>query len=102
VEISRIIEECAEYILTFGNFNFIMSDGEHLFCFGDNSLYFVERKFGDNSITLSDSDYKINVSDMKKIGEKAIIVATKPLTKEENWKGISGLMVFKDGKEVIR
>ena len=100
-EISKIISETAEYISEMGNFNFIMSDSEHLFCFGHNSLHYTKRQFGNNAITLEDSDYQINVSDMKKIGEKAIIVATQPLTKEEKWEKITGLMVFKDGKKVF-
>lgn len=96
----KIIEDTANYIKSYGRFNFLLSDSVYLYCFGYDSLYFVKRKSGNFPVTLKDSDYSVNVSDMKKDGEKAIIVATKPLTKEENWKKINGLIVFKDGEEV--
>ncbi len=48
---------------------------------------------------LEDADFKIKISDMKKCGEKAIVVATEPLTKGENWKLFSPfeLKIFKNG-----
>jgi len=100
-EIAKVIEESAEFISKMGVFNFIMSDSEYLFCFGDNSLYYVRREFGHDTITLNDSDYSIKVSDMKRTGERAIIVATLPLTQEVDWKQINGLMVFKDGRKIL-
>lgn len=102
---TKIIKAVSDDIRKSGaHFNFIMSDSEHLFCYysGYNSLYFTKRSFGNNKITLEDADYKIKVSDMKREGEKAVIVATKPLTKDEEWEkfGEGELKVFVDGKEI--
>jgi glutamine amidotransferase len=100
-EISTMIMEYADYIKKFGKFNFIMSDSKYLYCYGDTSLWFVERRFGTQEITLEDSDYRIRVSDMKRVGEKAIIVAIKPLTRNERWVRIDGLKIFNDGNETL-
>lgn len=87
-QISVTIEEAANCIKGHGNFNFLLSDSEYLYAFGDSSLYFTLRKHEHKILTLEDADYKIDVSDMKNPAEKAAIIATKRLTKEENWKKI--------------
>ena len=99
----KIIKKIADNIKESGaHFNFIMSDSEYLFCYysGYNELYYVIRSYGNKALTLKDADFEINVSDMKKIGEKAVIIATNPLTKEEEWNKFEEgeLKVFKNGE----
>lgn len=84
-----------------GRFNFILSDGEYLYAYGDDSLYYVERKFPFNSIVLKDDEYEVDLKDIKDPKEEVIIIATEPLTINEYWKRIIGLKIFKDGKEVV-
>lgn len=96
----EIIKEESEKIRQMGNFNFLLTDGEYLFAFGDTSLYFVERKAPFMEVTLKDDGYTLNLNEIKSPDEKAILIATEPLTKEENWIKISGLMVFKEGEIV--
>jgi predicted glutamine amidotransferase len=99
----RIIKEIADDIKDSGaDFNFIMSNSEYLFCYysGYNKLYYVTRSYRDKILTLRDADFKINVSDMKREGEKAVIVATNPLTKEEKWNKFEDgeLKLFNNGE----
>lgn len=99
-QVAKIISEEAMKIKNYGRFNFIMSDGKRIYAYGDDSLYYVERKAPFNSIRLIDDQYEVNLSDIKAPDEKAVIVATKPLTKNENWIKISGLKIFENGMEI--
>jgi len=94
--IREVIKEAAEYLSSkYGTLNFLMSEGEHLFAFGDGSLYYTKREYRENhSITLIDADWNIQVPFLKQVGEVATIIATKPLTREETWLRIKGLKVF--------
>jgi len=96
----KVIEETANQIKELGKFNCILSDSEYVYAFGDNSLCFTIRTKVAKSLTLKDADYTINVSDMKRTGEKAVIIATMPLTTEEEWTKFKGLKIFKDGEEI--
>ncbi len=99
----EIIKELADNIARSGaEFNIIMSNSEYLFCYygGVKSLYYVERSHdNDKKLILEDADFEVKVSDMKKSGEKAIVVATEPLTKGEDWKPFNPLelKIFKNG-----
>jgi predicted glutamine amidotransferase len=101
-ELVLVLEGCVREIkaVSGGNFNFILSDGTYIFAHGDNSLYYTLRSRSNQVITLDDSDYGINLSDMKREGEKAAIIATSPLTKEEKWIQFKGIYIFKDGERV--
>jgi len=97
--IKTILGEESDKIKKNGNFNFLLSNSKVLFVFGDNSLHFVHRKSPFQEVTLIDEDYSVNLQEIKAPDEKAIIIATKPFTKEEKWSQILGLKVFKDGEE---
>jgi len=99
----KIIKKIADNIKDSGaHFNFIMSDSEYLFCYysGHNELYYVIRSYRNKNLTLKDADFEVNVSDMKRENEKAVIVVTNPLTKEEEWNKFEEgeLKVFKNGE----
>ncbi len=99
-EIVSILKNEASEIAKIGRFNFLLSDGEHLYAYGDDSLYFVKREAPFQEVKLKNTGYHLHLSKIKKPDEKAIIVATEPLTKEENWQKIVGLRLFKDGEEI--
>ena len=93
----KVIARESEKIRKHGRFNFILSDGEKLYAHGDDSLYYVERKAPFQTVTLRDDGYSVHLNEIKLSSERAVIVATEPLTKEENWQKFEGLMVFKPG-----
>lgn len=93
----KIIKSESEKICKLGNFNFLLSDGEYLYAFGDTSLYYVKRRAPFMEVTLKDDGYTLNLNEIKAPDEKVILIATEPLTVEERWEKISGLMVFKNG-----
>jgi glutamine amidotransferase len=98
--IKNVLEREAQRIKQYGNFNFLLSDGNTIFAHGDGSLYYVQRKAPFNTVTLIDDQYSVNLNEIKSPDEMAIIIATEPLTVNEKWKRIDGLMVFRGGKEV--
>jgi len=85
-EIKDVIEKTAREISEYGGFNFLLSDGAKLFAFwsGHNSFYYLERKppYIDKTIKLEDEDFSIKLTEMKAPDEKALLIATKPLTNE--------------------
>ncbi len=98
--VKDVLEAEAEKIKQFGNFNFLLSDGKTIFAHGDNSLYFVQRKSPFTNVTLRDEQYSVDLKEIKSPDEKAILITTKKLTENENWQKISGIKVFRDGKEI--
>ncbi len=98
--IGEVIGEEAEKIKKYGRFNFLLSDGEKLYAYGDDSLFYVKRKAPFRFATLKDDQYEVHLKEIKRPDERATIVATVPLTTNENWIRISGLEVFKDGEEL--
>ncbi|MEK6657796.1 MAG: class II glutamine amidotransferase [Nitrospirota bacterium] len=98
--IKNVLEREAQRIKQYGNFNFLLSDGNTLFAYGDNSLYYVRRKAPFDTVTLIDDQYSVNLEEIKAPEERAILIATKPLTVNEKWKKISGLRIFKEGREL--
>lgn len=99
-DIKEVLEIEAQKIRQYGRFNFLLSDGETIFAYGDDRLYYVQREAPFEEVTLKDEQYSINLKEIKAPDEKAIIIATEPLTVNEKWKRINGLKVFKGGKEV--
>lgn len=97
-EQKEIIKKESEKIRKIGKFNFLLSDGKYLYAFGDTSLYYTQRKAPFMEVTLKDDGYTLNLNEIKAPDEKVILIATEPLTREEKWNKISGLLIFKDGE----
>lgn len=97
--VKTIIEQEAGKIKKYGEFNFLLSDGKNLYAYGDDSLFYVKRKAPFEFVTLRDDQYEVHLSEVKAPDEKAVIVATEPLT-DEKWIRISGLKIFKNGEEI--
>src|SRR4030067_3001012 len=96
-DIKEVLELEAQRIRQYGKFNFLLSDGNTLFVYGDGNLYYVQRKAPFDEATLKDEQYSINLKEIKAPDEMAILIATEPLTVNENWKRINGLKALRDG-----
>ncbi|MEO0073003.1 MAG: class II glutamine amidotransferase [candidate division WOR-3 bacterium] len=98
-KIADILRKEAFKIQKLGKFNFLLSDGEYLYAFGDDSLYFTIRKAPFKEVILKDTGYCCHLKEIKNPDEMAALIATAPLTKEgEQWKKFEGLQIFKDGE----
>ncbi|MEM2027130.1 MAG: class II glutamine amidotransferase [Candidatus Bathyarchaeia archaeon] len=97
----KCIEDAANEFAGYGGFNFLMSDGEHLYAFwsGYSSLYYAIRVPPHIGVVkLLDEDFEVDLSGLKAEDEVATIIATGELTSEV-WIRFPErkLMVFRDG-----
>ncbi len=83
-EIIDKLNEIAGRIAEYGSFNFILSDGEKMYAYRKgNTLYYVERKPPYSEAIRSESK-EIELL-MKPVEERTVVIATVPLTRNENW-----------------
>jgi predicted glutamine amidotransferase len=91
-----------------GKMNLLFSEGEHLFaycdCEGRGGLQLVRREAPFARVCLQDEDWEVDLGQEKKRDQRGYVIATKPLTKMENWTQFEpgSLLVFKDGDLIYR
>jgi glutamine amidotransferase len=85
---------------TYGTFNFLLGDGEHLYARCDTKLCYIVRKAPFGHATLADEDVSIDFAAVTKPRDRVAVVATSPLTRDEVWThGVPGtLWVFHRGR----
>jgi predicted glutamine amidotransferase len=100
-EIFDAVVEITADIATHGVFNFIMSNGHWMIARCSTRLYYVTRK-APFSKALRDDDVEIDFSKYTTENDKVTIIATQPLTKNENWIKMKngGYVFFKNGELV--
>jgi predicted glutamine amidotransferase len=95
------LKQLADDLRALGRFNFLVSDGVTLWAYADNSLHFVERRppYGGELVRLVDDGYAIKLAEIKRPDERAVLIATEPLTNEPSWQRLSAgeLLVVRDG-----
>ncbi|HDL3431476.1 TPA: class II glutamine amidotransferase, partial [Mannheimia haemolytica] len=100
-EIFDAVVQITSRIAEHGVFNFVLSNGHWMIARCTTNLHYVCRKapFGK---ALRDDDVSIDFSQYTKITDKVTIIATQPLTKNENWTKMKngGYVFFKDGDVV--
>ena len=86
-----------------GKFNCLFSDGVRLFAYHTNtsgaSLYATIRHAPFGSISLADLSVSLNLADEKNTNTRGVVVATAPITDNENWSALpkGKLLVFEKG-----
>jgi glutamine amidotransferase len=101
-KVRAIEEEARKFSRMSTVFNFLMSDGEHLFAFrseGGRLSYTIRIPPHNVIIQLADEDFEVDLSQIKGADEVATIIATEEITRGEYWVELppSKLMIFKDG-----
>ena len=101
----RRMYEVVEEISDFGKFNFLMSDGEYLFAHTtDGNLHYLIRHPPHKGIVrLRDEDFEVSLEEMKKMDEYVVLLATRPLTRNEDWVKLKRrkIYVFRDGDPIL-
>lgn len=87
--------------------NFLLSDGRTLFAYhdGHKTLHFIEKRAEDlGEIDMDDDDYELSLTPGDAPDERAVIVASVPLTKEPGWLKLEAgeFLVIRDGLVVER
>jgi len=90
-----------------GKFNVLFSDGKRLFAYHnefttENQLYFTRRKAPFGNVTLKDDDYSINLDLVKDTDNEGVIIATSPITSDEEWHALPKgcLKIFEHGQPI--
>lgn len=87
--------------------NFLLSDGHTLFAYhdGHKTLHFIEKRAADlGEIGMADADYDVSLRRGDTADERAVIVASVPLTAEAGWQKLEAgeFLVIRDGALVER
>jgi len=83
----------------FGNFNFLLSNGEYLFAHCSSDLHYLIRQHPFSSAQLEDLDMTIDFQQLTSPDDQVAVIATQPLTVNEDWiKMQQGeCLLFRDG-----
>jgi glutamine amidotransferase len=95
----REVRRLAEELNGRGVFNLLLCDGQALFCFCSTNLAWLTRRHPFGNATLLDEDLTVDFARETTVHDVVSMVATRPLTRDENWtimeKGT--LAVFRNG-----
>ncbi len=102
----RLLEaltELAKEIGAFGEFNFLLSNGEALYAHCSTHLSYIVRKAPFAKAVLKDQDVQIDFSEVTTSNDRVAVIATEPLTNNEQWNTMipGTLCLFVEG-QVIR
>lgn len=94
-----LLKEITQRLANKGIFNYLMSDGEHLFAYCSTKLSYIIRQAPFAAAHLIDEDMTVNFQELTNPSDRVAVIATTPLTDNEIWTPIpSGeLLVFQDG-----
>ena len=79
------IAKLADEIRALGVFNMILSDGDHLMSYCSNNLCYITRKAPFGKARLIDTDVVIDFDKETTANDIVTVIATRPLTNNENW-----------------
>jgi glutamine amidotransferase len=102
------IEALLQEFNQLGKLNLLFSEGDRLFCYrdqnGHNGLCLTERISPFGLVSLQDEDWEIDLADEKIPGQRGFVIASHPLTKNENWIDLEmgRLTVFEAGEIIFR
>jgi glutamine amidotransferase len=85
-----------------GPFNYLLSDGEHLFAHCATRLHYLVRRAPFAAAHLVDQDLTVDFSELTTPRDRVAVIATTPLTDNEAWTAIppGTIVVFHDGEPI--
>ncbi|MFT4941622.1 MAG: putative glutamine amidotransferase [Paraglaciecola sp.] len=98
-----VAKSCAQ-LQDLGVFNMLLSDGVYLLAFCSTKLHWITRRAPFGQATLIDSDWKIDFKHETTINDVVTVVATQPLTEDEDWQKLQAgeFVLFKFGELISR
>ncbi|MBV1876390.1 MAG: class II glutamine amidotransferase [Pseudomonadales bacterium] len=100
--LQSFIRELISDLSSLGVFNILMSDSAVLYAHCSTSLHWLTRRAPFGEAKLLDADIEVNFADHTTPDDVVTVVATEPLTSNENWQKMASkeLRVFKLGQSV--
>ena len=101
-EIYPVLEEITKTLAEYGIFNYLLSDGEHLFAHCSTNLHYIVRQAPFASAHSIDEDVTVDFRELTNEDDRVAVIATFPLTDNEVWTQIQPgeLLVCQDGLPV--
>lgn len=98
------IKMLTETIRAAGIFNFILSNGEWMLAHSSTLLHYIVRKAPFGKAKLLDDDISIDFSAVTTPKDRVAVIATLPLTSNENWHqfATNELLMFEEGEIILR
>ena len=99
-ELHAVLRELALEVGSLGEFNFLLSDGKHLFAHCSSRLCYIVRKAPFPVAHLADEDVTVDFNQVTTPSDRVAVIATTPLTDNEAWTQIppGNLFAFHDGE----
>ncbi|GGA82110.1 class II glutamine amidotransferase [Neiella marina] len=99
---ARFVAKQADMFRAKGVYNMLLSNGRWLFAYCSTKLHWITRRAPFGTATLLDNDWEIDFAKETTPNDVVSVVATQPLTKDEDWHVMSPgqWVLFKEG-EVI-
>lgn len=100
----QLIQACANKLAQLGVFNMLLSDGERLYVYCSTKLHWITRRAPFGVAVLQDDDISVNFGEETSQGDIVTMIATEPLTTNENWVKMQPgeLAVFAKGELISR
>ena len=98
-ELTHTLRELIPQITPYGTFNCLLSNGEAMWAHCSTRLHYLVRQHPFSQATLMDEDWTLNFADVAQPGDRAAVIVTQPLTRDEQWTAFAPgeLKVFVDG-----
>ncbi len=99
----KVVAELTREIGSYGEFNFLLSNGGYLFAHCSTHLAAIERKAPFTRAVLKDQEVEVDFSQVTTPNDRVAIIATAPLTDDEVWTILKpgSLHGFKEGSKMI-
>jgi predicted glutamine amidotransferase len=97
------LAEQTRSLAALGPFNYLLSDGEHLFAHASTRLHYVARRAPFAPAHLVDEDLSVDFAALTTPRDRVAVIATQPLTDNEDWAQLppGRLLCFRDGGALI-
>ncbi|HET7865598.1 MAG TPA: class II glutamine amidotransferase, partial [Burkholderiaceae bacterium] len=102
--VAPVLAALAQSVRRFGSFNFLLSDGEVLYAHASTRLHALQRQHPFAAAHLVDHDLVMDLAQANGPGDRMVLIATEPLTRNEPWLPFAPgeLRVYADGEELWR
>ena len=93
-----LTEQC-RFLAGYGLFNCLLSNGDWLLSYATTLLFYITRQAPFGSATLIDDDVTIDFEQVNSADDVMTIIATTPLTSDENWQqlAVNECIIFAKG-----
>lgn len=85
----RYIAKLCQQLDELGVCNVLISDGEHLLAYCSNNLHYLTRRAPFGNANLIDKEMTVNFKEVTTENDVVTVIATRPLTENEDWQQLS-------------